>query len=150
VLWNGDIDVIKNKEIQQGTRVKIINGYTKTGYTGGMEIHLGRWGLLEVEPLDGSSSSQPSKNQYDEITGVLVLKEPTKAFFQDDGEIGFMTTITMKEQNVKKELILWNRNVKDIQTCHAGDKITLRNITKKWFNGKTEFHVLQDGSVQKL
>ena len=50
VLWNGDIDQIKNKEIQPGTIVKIINGYTKLGYTGGMEINLGRWGLLEVEP----------------------------------------------------------------------------------------------------
>ena len=146
VLWNGDIDSIKNKEIHQGTLIKIINGYTKAGYTGGMEIHLGRWGLLEVLPTDGSSQAQ---QQSDDITGVLLLKEPTKAFFRDDGEFGFVTTITIKEQNVKKELILWDRNVKDIQTCHIGDTIVLRNVTKKWSNGKTEFHVTRDNSVKK-
>ena len=149
VLWNGDIDAIKNKEIQQGTWIKIINGYTKTGYTGGMEIHLGRWGLLEVKPTDASSQSDPQTDLCHEISGVLVLKEPTKAFFKDDGEFGFVTTITMKEHNIKKELILWNRNVKEIQTCHIGDTITLKNVTRKWCNGKTEFHVSQDGSVEK-
>lgn len=149
VLWNGDTNSIKNKEIKQGTLIKIINGYTKTGYTGGMEIHLGRWGLLKVEPTDASSQSQQRKNLCDEISGVLVLKEPTKAFFKDDGEFGFITTITMKEHNIKKELILWDGNVKDIQTCHIGDSITLKNVTKKWCNGKTEFHVMQNGSVEK-
>ncbi len=149
VLWNGDIDSIKNKEIQQGTWIKIINGYTKTGYTGGIEIHLGRWGLLEVQPIDITTQSQPPKNHSDEITGVLVLKETTKAFFKDDGEVGFVTTITMKEHNIKKELILWDRNVKDIQTCHIGDMITLKNVTKKWCNGKTEFHVTRNDSVEK-
>ncbi len=92
----------------------------------------------------------PSRQQQsDDITGVLLLKEPTKAFFKDDGEFGFVTTITIKEQNIKKELILWDRNVKDIQTCHIGDTIILKNVTKKWMNGKTEFHVTQDGSVKK-
>ena len=148
VLWNGDIDSIKNKEIKPGTRVKIINGYTKTGYTGGMEIHLGRWGLLEVEPSD-VSSSQPTKEYSEEITGVLLLKEPTKAFFKDDGEVGFVTSITMKQQNTQKNLILWDRNVKDIQPCRIGETITVRNITKKWCNGKTEFHVTRNESVKK-
>jgi len=149
VLWNGDIDMIKNKEIRQGTKIKIINGYTKSGYTGGMEIHLGRWGALEVQLADDSAQSQPSQNLSDEISGVLVLKEPTKAFFRDNGEFGFVTTITMQEQNVKKELILWDHNVKDIQTCRIGDKLTLKNVTKKWCNGKTEYHVVQDGSIEK-
>lgn len=146
VLWNGDIDLIKNKEIRPGTKLKIINGYTKSGYTGGMEIHLGRWGALEVQPTDDPTQSQ---DLSDIITGILVLTEPTKAFFKDNGEFGFVTTITMKEQNVKKELILWGHNVKDIQTCRIGERITLKNVTKKWGNGKTEYHVLKDGSVEK-
>ena len=108
VLWNGDIDHIKNKEIQPGTIVKIINGYTKLGYTGGMEINLGRWGLLEVEPIDISSQEEQQKHNADEITGVFVHKESTKAFFKDDGEFGFVTTITIKEHNTKKEVTLWD------------------------------------------
>ncbi|DAC72960.1 MAG TPA: hypothetical protein DSN98_02645 [Thermoplasmata archaeon] len=149
VLWNGDIDHIKHKEIQPGTTVKIINGYTKRGYTGGIEINLGRWGLLDIEPSNDSSKGKQQKQTADEITGVLVHKESSKAFFKDDGEFGFVTTITIKEQNTKKEIILWDQCVKDIQTYKIGEHITLKNVTKKWGNGKTEFHVSQNSSLGK-
>jgi hypothetical protein len=149
VLWNGDIDYIKNKEIQPGTILKVINGYTKRGYQGGLEINLGRWGLLEIEPLDSSSQEKQQKQGVDHITGILVHKEATKAFFKDDGEFGFMTTITLKEHNIKKDIILWDCCVKDIQTYHIGDMIILKNVMKKWSNGKTEFHVSQNGSIEK-
>ena len=33
VLWNKDVDQVKNKDIKKGTTVKIINGYTKNGYS---------------------------------------------------------------------------------------------------------------------
>jgi replication factor A1 len=149
VLWNGDIDHIKNKEIQLGTIVKIINGYTKLGYTGGMEINLGRWGLLEVEPTDILSQTEQQKRNGDEISGILVHKEATKAFFKDDGEFGFVTTITIKEHNTKKEVKLWDHCVKEIQPYKIGDTLTLKNIIKKWENGKTEFHLRHIGSIEK-
>jgi replication factor A1 len=149
VLWNGDIDHIKNKEIQPGTIVKIINGYTKLGYTGGMEINLGRWGLLEVEPIDISSQEEQPKHNADEITGVLVHKESTKAFFKDDGEFGFVTTIMIKEHDTKKEITLWDRCVKDIQAYKIGETITLKNVAKKSGNGKTEFHVNENSTIEK-
>lgn len=149
VLWNGDIDHIKNKEIRPGTIVKIINGYTKLGYTGDMEINLGRWGLLEVGPIDISSQEEQRKHNADEITGVLLHKESTKAFFKDDGEFGFVTTITVKEHDTKKEITLWDRCVKDIQAYKIGETITLKNVTKKCGNGKTEFHVNEDSTIEK-
>ena len=149
VLWNGDIDSIKKKEIRPGTLLKVINGYTKNGYKGGIEINLGRWGLVEIEPQDGSSQKHQQKQSVDHITGVLIHKEATKAFFKDDGEFGFMTTITLREQNTKKDIILWDHNVKDIQSYRIGDTVTLTNIIKKWNNGKTEFHVSQNGSIEK-
>lgn len=148
VLWNGDTEFIKNKEIQQGSWLKIINGYTKSGYTGGIEINLGRWGLLEVEPVDVSTQKQQQTNGQD-ITGVLVKKESTKAFFKDDGEIGFITTITIKEQNIEKHIILKDHHVKEIQAYKTGEGILLKDVVKKWQNGKTEFHLSDQGSVEK-
>jgi replication factor A1 len=149
VLWNGDTDHIKNKEIQIGTIVKIINGYTKFGYTGGMEINLGRWGLLEVASTDITSQKEQPKYNTDEITGVLVQKESTKAFFKDDGEFGFVTTITIKDRDTKKVITLWDQCVKDIQAYKIGETITLKNITTKCGNGKTEFHINENSSIEK-
>jgi len=147
VLWNGDIDTIKNKEIQVGTCLKVINGYTKPGYTGGIEINLGRWGLLEVEPPDGSVQKQHRNGE--DISGMLVKKEATKTFFKDDGDIGFVTTITIKERNVKKEVVLWDHHVKEIQSFPIGENVMLKNVAKKWQNGKTEYHLLNEGCLEK-
>ena len=48
-LWDKDVELVKNKSIQKGTNVKIINGYIKDGFNG-IEINVGRWGLIEIEP----------------------------------------------------------------------------------------------------
>lgn len=149
VLWNGDIGQIKNKEIKPGTTVRVVNGYTKRGFRGDIEINLGRWGFLEIEPGNGSASEESQHHTAEEITGVLLHKESTKAFFKDNGEFGFVTTITIKEQNIKKDIILWDQCVKEIQPYKIGEHIILRNVTKKWENGKTEFHVSQKSSIEK-
>jgi len=149
VLWNGDSDLVKHKQIQPGTTVKIINGYTKLGYTGGMEINLGRWGMIEVEPGGTGSLNDPGKKPTDSITGVLVHKEASRAFFKDDGEFGFVTTITVKENNKETNITLWDRTVKDIQTCNIGDTITLKRVTTRQSNGKLEYHMNGESAIQK-
>jgi ssDNA-binding replication factor A large subunit len=148
VLWNEDIDHIKKKEIQPGTIVKIINGYTKRGFTG-LEIHLGRWGLLEVEPVNASLLKESRVYNGDEIIGTLVSKEATRAFFKDNGEFGFVTTIILNDNGKEKRIILWDRSVKEIQQCKKGEKIILKNVTRKQSNGTTEYHVNGNSSIQK-
>lgn len=149
VLWNGDIGHIKNKEIRPGSVIKVINGYTKQGYRGGIEINLGRWGLLEIEQPQHQADQGTQTIAAEEITGVLVHKESTRAFFRDDGEFGFVTTIMVREQNMTKEIKLWDQCVKDIQPYKVGDHVVLRNVTQKWDNGRTELHVSQKKSIEK-
>jgi len=149
VLWNGDTAHIKNKEIRPGTVLRVINGYTKQGFRGDLEINLGRWGALEVEPAQNQPNQEPQESPTEQIAGVLVHKESTKAFFKDDGEFGFVTTIKIKEQNITKEIKLWGHSVKDIQSCKIGEKVILKNVTKKWENGRTEFHVSEKSSIEK-
>jgi ssDNA-binding replication factor A large subunit len=149
VLWNDDIDIIKNKEIQSGTTLKIINGYTKTGYSGGLEINLGRWGLLEVGPAEGTCMKDSEKAYPDELVGILVGKEATRAFFKDDGEFGFVTTVTIDRDGHETLVTLWDRCVKDIQQFKPGDRIVLKHVTTKHSNGKKEYHINGDGIIKK-
>ena len=148
VLWNKDVEQIKNKNIKKGSKIKIINGYTKNGYSG-LEINLGRWGLLEVESEGSSDVKETVSDDYssdkeiesDTINGVLIEKEPTRAFFKDTGEFGFVTKITIKEGDSEKHLTVWDDKVKEIQKHKIGDQILLKNITIKQNNGRTEMHV---------
>jgi replication factor A1 len=140
VIWNKDVEEVKNKDIKIGTTVKIINGYTKDGYAG-LEINLGRWGLLEVEPDDVSPIVQLQSEDLNEIKGTLIHKEPTKAFFKDNGDFGFVTTIKIKEKDEEKQLTLWDTKVKEIQKFKIGDQIVIKDVTTKQYNGKKELHV---------
>jgi len=149
VLWNDDINLIKNREIQVGTTVKVINGYTKTGYTGGLELNLGRWGLLEVEPTESPSVKETNAAYPDEIAGILVCKEATRAFFKDDGEFGFVTTVTIDQDGHETLVTVWDQCVKDIQQFKPGDRIILKHVVTRHSDGKKEYHINGDGIVRK-
>ena len=150
VLWNNDVDVIKNKHIKQGSTIKIINGYTKQGYSG-IELNVGRWGLVEVvddqeikKPV-GQPSTQPG-----DVQGKIVKIQPTRAFFRDDGEFGFVTTITVQQDTQKPEdFILWGSKVKEIQEYSMGDMIHITNIMTRFVQGKKEFHVNEQSRLYR-
>jgi replication factor A1 len=137
VLWDKDVQQIQNNEIQIGSKVKIINGYTKNGYSG-IEVNLGRWGLLETESPDRTNFHEDNDTT---ITGELIDKEPTKAFFKDSGEFGFVTKIKIKQKDCEKHLTVWDTKVKEIQKYKIGDKIILKNITIKENGTHQELHV---------
>ena len=144
VLWNKDVGILKQHNLQIGMSVKVINGYTKQGYTGELELHLGRWGMLDVlsEPLENVVEKSPE----DTISGTLSHKEPTKAFFRDNGEFGFVTSITVQTPSEQRKVTLWDKHVKDVQHYKVGETITISGLTKKQKNGNTEWQV--NGSSQ--
>lgn len=146
VLWNDDTEL--GKQIQIGTKVKIVNGYVKNGFTG-IEINLGRYGILEIEPKNNTDTSMtpPENITGDMIKGVLIKKEPTRAFFKDNGEFGFITTITLKEKDQEKQFTVWGEKVKEIQRFKIGDTITISKISQKKYNGKTELHLNGDSMI---
>lgn len=47
VLWNEEIDKLK-ENLKKGKKIKIINGYVKENIYG-LQISLGRWGIIVVE-----------------------------------------------------------------------------------------------------
>lgn len=145
VLWNNDADLVGTENIHIGTTLKIINGYTKHGVSG-LELHLGRWGLLKNKK---DHQPVPQKQLTNEITGELVDKESTKAFFKENGEFGFVTTIVLRKDDVEYQLIVWDKKVKEIQQFSLGDTLRISNIMKKEKNGTTEFHVNGHSSIQK-
>ena len=148
VLWNEDVEQVRNKNIQKGTIVKVINGYTKNGYSG-LEINLGRWGLLEVEPDDTSDMNHIQSEKSNEIRGILVQKEPTKAFFRDNGEFGFVTTIKIRGKDGESQITIWDKKVKEIQNFKAGDELLIKDLTIKQGNKGIELHVNGNSTIQR-
>jgi len=146
VLWNKDVDLIKIKKIKVGTKLKIINGYTKKGYSG-IEINLGRWGLLDIESDLSVTSEEKILN---EINGKLIFKEPTKVFFKDSGDVGFVTSIKIKNNGIEQKITLWDAKVKEIQKYKLGEILKIEDVEVRNFNGQEEFHVNENSKLIKV
>jgi len=147
VLWDKDVEMVKNKTIKKGTHVKLINGYTKDGFNG-IEINAGRWSLLEIEP----ENMPPLKNKQTTnniLKGTLISIESTNAFFRDNGEIGFVTKIKIKDKDTVKHLTIWDEKVKEIQRFKKGMSIEITNIDKRQKNGNVELHVNGGSTIKK-
>jgi replication factor A1 len=147
VLWDKDVELVTNKKIQIGTNVKIINGYIKDGYRG-IEINAGRWGLIEIEP-DYMPELKEEKLQTT-ITGKLLHIEPTKAFFRDNGEFGFVSNIKIETSVGEKHITIWGEKVKEIQKLKVGNDIEISNFDIKQNNGGKEVHLNSKGTIKKL
>jgi len=144
-LWDKDVKLVKNNTLSIGTNVKVINGYVKQGFNG-VEINIGRWGLIET--ID--ENIPRIENHVDIIQGVIVEIQPSRAFFKDNGEFGFVTNIKIKTNEETKSLTLWDNKVKEIQKYKVGDKIKINNLTIKNNNGKDEIHLNGNGKINNL
>jgi len=147
VLWNKDVEQVKNKNISIGTTVKIINGYTKNGYNG-LELNVGKWGLFEIvsnEPFIFNKITDDSND----IQGILIHKEPTKPFFKDNGEFGFVTKVRINQGDEETQVTVWDSKVKDIQRFKIGDHLIIKNVTKKQNNNGKEIHINSNSIIEK-
>ena len=148
-LWDKDVELITKKTIQIGTKVKIINGYIKNGFNG-LEINVGRWGLIEIEPEEKIIPKIEKSENNSIIIGILVEVEPTKAFFRDNGEFGFITKIKVQTKEELKEIIIWDQKVKEIQKIKKGEYLKIEHIDIRNNNGKKELHLNSKGIILKL
>jgi len=114
-LWDKDVDLVKNKSIQIGANIKLINAYVKKGFNGKLELNSGRFGLIEIEPDNMPVFDKvKTSSSMEKIRGTIVEKEFTRSFFKDNGEIGFVTNIKLRNENGIHKITVWDEKVKEI------------------------------------
>ncbi len=149
VLWGKDTELVENEKIKIGTNVKIINGYIKKGYSG-LEINLGRWGLIDIEPDDMPKIEKKVNTKQKKPEGIINKILPTRSFIKDNGNFGFLTKVQIKNNTEKFELFIWDQKVKEIQKLKLGDKIRVENVDIRKKNGYEEFHVNGKSIIKKI
>jgi len=130
ILWNDDVKRTQHDgDLQVGTPINVINAYTKTSYTGELQLNLGRWSELQI-----NHAEDEKKNSTEELnlTGILTEKQPTTPHINTDGSISFTSTITLKtKDNTQPSTIrLEDKQVKTLQDIPIGSILTLKNLTK--------------------
>jgi len=151
VLWDNDVDLVKSGKIKEGSMVKIINGYVKEGYYG-MEINMGRWGLVKTE-IDGVDIG--TERRVEKLNGAkkgivnveIRIKEihPTRIFFTENGE-RFAASIIAEDESGERKITLWDEMARLIQKFKEGDRIMIERTYVK--NG--EMHAGDISSIKPI
>ncbi len=155
VLWGNDVNLVENGTIKKDSVVKIINGYVKHGFNG-LEVNLGRWGMIEVDPEEVSvdtkkmTDNKPVASAVNEFTGVITGVDPTRSFFKDTGEFGFVTRVHVKDDKKTQTFVVWDEQVKTIQRFKVGDQVMIRNFSSRAVNGETELHINGASIIQTV
>lgn len=149
VLWDDDTQLIQEGKIQQQTRLKIINGYTKKGYTG-VELIVGKWSDIEIlDTKQIKTKPQHIPKQTKKLSGKILSLGPTKPFFRSDGSYGFVASLQLQTAEGKQHLTIWDEQVKHLQSYRTGDTIQISQVEQRNRNHKTEYHVNGQATITK-
>jgi ssDNA-binding replication factor A large subunit len=134
-LWGPEAEKIQNNNgIMEKNQIKIINGYVKEGFYG-IEINIGKYGLLEINPENPPRFPIQKKvtSLTSTLSGIITLQgkikkiEDTHPFIRENNKTGFVTRITLEDESGKATVILWGKRVKEIQKFYVGDSIIIEN-----------------------
>ena len=48
VLWDDKVDLVKSSKIQREQTIRVLHGYVREGWGGGLELHVGKRGNIEI------------------------------------------------------------------------------------------------------
>ena len=106
--------------------------------------------IIEIESTDMLETKKETPSEDSLIKGKVIEIEPTRAFFKDDGEFGFVTNIKLEKENEVKQITIWGDKVKEIQKLKKGDSIAVEDIDVRQKNGTKELHINSRGVIKKL
>lgn len=144
VAWDEQTSVFET--LRAGSKVFVHSAYTKSGFTGGVEIHLGRRSKMEVIGAPGSLGSQETQGKHE---GIIWRASGLTFFNRKDGSPGTLASFLLKEKNEMIRILLWNPAPEKLSGIKEGMFVEIINgSVRKDLNGKPEVHVNNIDSIR--
>jgi replication factor A1 len=147
VLWDDQVSIFNDERFEKNEIVKVLNGNSKTGRNGGLEVHIGRFSKVMLSPEDVDYKKYPkAKDNFVKIQdinenlgststeGKVVNRFPVKEFTKKDGQLGRVCSITLRDSTSKIRITFWNEDIEKIENIEVGDFITLTNLNPRKSN----------------
>jgi len=144
VVW--DEQTTQVERLSVGTKVFVHSAYTKSGLTGGVEIHLGRRSKLEIISTPVSSSDLKTIEKHE---GIIWRTSDLTFFNRKDGSPGALASFLLKEGTEMIRVLLWNPPPERLSDIREGVFVEVVNGSiRKDLSGKPELHVNNIDSIQ--
>ena len=153
-LWDDKATVVDELKLEQGTPVRVADGYVKQGLDGKPNLNLGRRGSLQVirdkqildklTELDGVAKKIETLGDQQNVLALdAVISSETKSstFTRSDGSLGSLTQFKVTSQDGKNErrIVVWNPwNLREVK---PGERVRVTNLKSKASSrGEQELH----------
>lgn len=152
-FWSEDIDQIA--KAKEGDIIRILHGYVKEGFRGGVEYQVGRKSEITLNPKgsklkqldlseiseDASSSSGTGTNFEPlgktnigdlslgmgdvDVEGKVVTAYDVKTFTKKDGTDGQLRNVVIADQTSKIRVTFWGDDIETVADVQEGDVIRI-------------------------
>lgn len=167
VLWNDKADLVRSGEIKVGQIIRFSHGYTKEDRSGGVELHMGDKGEIEIGPKDVEAGDYPTISKFmtriGEITQALKGKRinmagtvkalfPTSTFERRDSSTGKVMRFVLADETGEIAVVVWNRKADELkEMVKKGVKLQVVNAkVKRAVSRKVEVHVNSQTYVETV
>ena len=137
VLWDANVGWIDDDRMKPGSVIKIINGYVREGFYG-LEVNIGKWGLIDLSPLKPSefranSTLTPLTQATRGVVDIAVTVRhicPTQIYLTEGGE-SFAAIMRGVDISGERDITLWNKMARDVQDYQPGDSLCFSRLYVK-------------------
>lgn len=158
ILWNDKTDYVKSGQVKSGEIIRISHGYTRKGYRGKIELHLGDRGEIKINPENVKTEDYPTirnfatmvsevtskhKNKRVNLIGVVKKLFPVSSFERKDSSHGRVMRFELTDETGEIPVVVWNEKVDYLEErIRKGTELRLIDATvKKAMGAGLEIHV---------
>ena len=153
VLWDKKADFVRNAKLRKGQRVRISHGYVRESRRGGVELHVGEQG--EIEIIEEKNVKIADLNVGDgpvNLVGEVISQKPLiRKVKTSKGEEVPVASFEIKDETGRIWVSVWRELAEKIEKeeLKRGIIIKLDNFyVKKGFNDELEVFSRRDSSFE--
>jgi len=155
VLWDEHSRVVDRGQLHKGDIVRVVKGYVRRGIFGDLELHVGRFGRIIVNPPDVNPDEFPEVEEEPiplgeleagvpdvVVEGEVVEVSPVASFERSDGSTGRMSTVRIADDEVVVRVVFWDEQASKGAQLKVGDRVRIvSGYTREGISGDVEVHV---------
>ena len=164
VLWDEKTRIVENGKIMHGQIAKFSHGYTRKGFDGKLELHLGSRAEIETAPPDADESAYPhvtqflkkigeitNKDKKTNVVGIIQRIYPVSTFKRRDETEGKVRRLQLEDETGQIAAAFWNQKVDELGEVEIDDYLQIMDArVKERPHGGVELHVDNRTQIQIL
>jgi len=156
VLWNDNVNLIESGELKVGQIIRLSHGYTREGYEGKVELHMGNKSQVEINPEDAEGNEYPAycklATKIKEINGTQnsihlagIVQEISSlsTFERSDKSTGTVMRLKIADETGEISVVVWNEKIEELEEIvkvNMGLQLVNARVKENRF-GELEVHV---------